>query len=152
MFVFFGLVAVCGTQLVVGGRIDSVGVGIAIAIGSFASAILVTNNPRDIDSDAAAGKLTAAVRPGDYSTRYLYAFLMTLPFFMTVVPRCTIRGRCPGSCWHRSPTRSGAAWCQGDRCGLVRARADGLDHARVVDHHPVGVRVGRRFGAPTHGL
>ena len=85
VFVFFGLVAVCGTQLVVGGRIDSVGVGIAIAIGSFASAILVTNNLRDIDSDAAAGKLTAAVRLGDYSTRYLYAFLMTLPFFMTVV-------------------------------------------------------------------
>ena len=54
VFVFFGLVAVCGTQLVVGGRIDSVGVGIAIAIGSFASAILVTNNLRDIDSDAAA--------------------------------------------------------------------------------------------------
>lgn len=85
VFVFFGLVAVCGTQLVVGGRIDAVGVGIAIAVGSFASAILVTNNLRDIDSDATVGKRTAAVILGDYSTRYLYAFLMTLPFFMTVV-------------------------------------------------------------------
>jgi len=85
VFVFFGLVAVCGTQLVVGGKIDLFGVLIAVAIGSFSAAVLVTNNLRDIDTDAATGKRTLAVILGDYSTRYLYAFLMTLPFVITVI-------------------------------------------------------------------
>ncbi|QKT08388.1 1,4-dihydroxy-2-naphthoate polyprenyltransferase [Gordonia sp. X0973] len=85
VFVFFGLVAVCGTQLVVGGKIDLIGVLIAVAVGSFSAAVLVTNNLRDIDTDEVAGKKTLAVRLGDYSTRYLYAFLITVPFVITVL-------------------------------------------------------------------
>ncbi|MFT3901020.1 MAG: 1,4-dihydroxy-2-naphthoate polyprenyltransferase [Gordonia sp. (in: high G+C Gram-positive bacteria)] len=84
VFVFFGLVGVLGTQFVLAGKIDAIGVLIAVAVGSFASAVLVTNNLRDIATDAAAGKHTLAVRLGDYSTRYLYAFLITLPFVITV--------------------------------------------------------------------
>ncbi|MFT4201932.1 1,4-dihydroxy-2-naphthoate polyprenyltransferase [Gordonia sp. (in: high G+C Gram-positive bacteria)] len=85
VFVFFGLVGVIGTQYVVAGKVDLVGVLSGVAVGSFASAVLVTNNLRDIPTDEVSGKRTLAVRLGDYSTRYLYAFLMTLPFVVSVV-------------------------------------------------------------------
>uniref|UniRef100_UPI00245836AD 1,4-dihydroxy-2-naphthoate polyprenyltransferase n=2 Tax=Nocardia TaxID=1817 RepID=UPI00245836AD len=48
VFVFFGLVAVLGTQFVQAERIDWVGVALAVGVGSFSSAVLVANNLRDI--------------------------------------------------------------------------------------------------------
>ncbi|CCQ15180.1 1,4-dihydroxy-2-naphthoate octaprenyltransferase [Rhodococcus sp. AW25M09] len=85
VFVFFGLVAVLGTQFVQAGQIDWAGVLAAVAVGSFSSAVLVANNLRDIPTDTESGKLTLAVRLGDTRTRYLHLALLVVPFAMTVV-------------------------------------------------------------------
>ena len=65
VFVFFGLVAVLGTQYVQALRVDWVGVVLAVATGSLSSAVLIANNLRDIPTDARSGKVTLAVRLGD---------------------------------------------------------------------------------------
>ena len=80
VFVFFGLVAVSGTQFVQAGRIDWVGLACAVAVGSFSSAVLVANNLRDIPTDTVSGKRTLAVRLGDPRTRTLHLILLAVPF------------------------------------------------------------------------
>ncbi|TQF68643.1 1,4-dihydroxy-2-naphthoate polyprenyltransferase [Rhodococcus spelaei] len=85
VFVFFGLVAVCGTQFVQAERVDWVGVVAAIAVGSFSSAVLVANNLRDIPTDAESGKNTLAVRLGDAGTRTLHLVLLVAPFVVTLI-------------------------------------------------------------------
>ncbi|MFT3661163.1 MAG: 1,4-dihydroxy-2-naphthoate polyprenyltransferase [Gordonia sp. (in: high G+C Gram-positive bacteria)] len=84
VFVFFGLVAVLGTQFTVAGRVDATGALCAVAIGCFSSAVLVVNNLRDIPTDTESGKITLAVRLGDRRTRILFTALLCLPFALTV--------------------------------------------------------------------
>jgi 1,4-dihydroxy-2-naphthoate octaprenyltransferase len=83
VFVFFGLVAVLGTQYTQALRIDWVGVALAVAMGSLSSAVLVANNLRDIPTDKESGKITLAVRLGDGSTRLLYVGLLVVAFVLT---------------------------------------------------------------------
>ncbi|PQE01661.1 1,4-dihydroxy-2-naphthoate polyprenyltransferase [Mycobacterium sp. EPG1] len=83
VFVFFGLVAVLGTQYTQALRVDWVGVTLAVAIGALSSAVLVANNLRDIPTDAESGKITLAVRLGDPKTRVLFQALVSLPFLLT---------------------------------------------------------------------
>lgn len=85
VFVFFGLVAVLGTQYVQALRIDWVGVVLAVATGSLSSAVLVANNLRDIPTDSRAGKMTLAVRLGDAATRLLYQVLLLVAGALTLV-------------------------------------------------------------------
>lgn len=75
VFIFFGLVAVCGTTGVMTHRIDAATVCAACAIGFLACAILVANNLRDIDGDRLAGKHTLATRLGDRGTRWFFVVL-----------------------------------------------------------------------------
>ncbi|MDQ3886490.1 MAG: 1,4-dihydroxy-2-naphthoate polyprenyltransferase [Actinomycetota bacterium] len=84
VFVFFGPVAVLGTQYVLVGRLSVAGVAISAAVGALSAAVLVTNNLRDIRTDTAAGKRTLAVRLGEHRTRVLYAVLSTIPFAVTL--------------------------------------------------------------------
>ena len=78
VFVFFGLVAVLGTTYTQAGRI-SVAAGLAaVGVGALACALLVTNNLRDVPTDAEAGKHTLAVRLGEPRTRLLYAGLLAV--------------------------------------------------------------------------
>jgi 1,4-dihydroxy-2-naphthoate octaprenyltransferase len=84
VFVFFGLVAVLGTQFVQAGAVDWVGLACAVAVGAFSSAVLVANNLRDIPTDTTSGKVTLAVRLGDARTRTLHAALIAAPFVMTL--------------------------------------------------------------------
>jgi 1,4-dihydroxy-2-naphthoate octaprenyltransferase len=84
VFVFFGLVAVLGTQYVVSGRITATGGFAAVAVGAMSAAVLVANNLRDIPTDAAAAKRTLAVRLGDRRTRMLYTALVAVPFAVTL--------------------------------------------------------------------
>ncbi|MCW2556067.1 MAG: 1,4-dihydroxy-2-naphtoate prenyltransferase [Mycobacterium sp.] len=85
VFVFFGLVAVLGTQYTQAMRIDWVGGALAVATGALSSAVLVANNLRDIPSDKESGKITLAVRLGDARTRLLYQVLIALAFVLTLV-------------------------------------------------------------------
>ncbi|WP_396898316.1 1,4-dihydroxy-2-naphthoate polyprenyltransferase [Mycolicibacterium sp.] len=85
VFVFFGLVAVLGTQYTQALRIDWVGVVLAVVMGSLSSAVLVANNLRDIPTDADSGKITLAVRLGDKRTRVLYQMLLVVALVLTVV-------------------------------------------------------------------
>jgi 1,4-dihydroxy-2-naphthoate octaprenyltransferase len=85
VFVFFGLVAVLGTQYTQAMRADWVGLAAAVAIGSLSSAVLVANNLRDIPTDRVSGKITLAVRLGDARTRVLYQALLALAAVMTLI-------------------------------------------------------------------
>jgi len=95
VFVFFGLVAVLGTQYTQALRVDGVGATLAVATGALSSAVLVANNLRDIPTDAVAGKVTLAVRLGDTRTRVLYQSLLALAGVLTIAlmratPWCAI--------------------------------------------------------------
>jgi 1,4-dihydroxy-2-naphthoate polyprenyltransferase len=51
-----------------------------VPVGCLATAILVVNNVRDIDTDRRAGKLTLAVRLGRRRARVLYAALVVAAY------------------------------------------------------------------------
>lgn len=85
VFIFFGLVAVMGTQLTQLGHISWEGAVAAVAVGAFSCANNLVNNLRDIPSDSASGKITLAVRLGDKRTRILDAFLVFGPFILSCV-------------------------------------------------------------------
>jgi 1,4-dihydroxy-2-naphthoate polyprenyltransferase len=84
VFLFFGLVATLGTVYVETLRITPLSVLMACAMGCFATAILVLNNLRDLDTDAAAGKLTLATRIGRERTHVLLLVLMCVAFAIPI--------------------------------------------------------------------
>jgi 1,4-dihydroxy-2-naphthoate octaprenyltransferase len=84
VFVFFGLVAVLGTQFTQALRVNWVGVALAVALGCMSSAVLVANNLRDIPTDKESGKITLAVRLGDAKTRVLYQALLGIALALTL--------------------------------------------------------------------
>jgi 1,4-dihydroxy-2-naphthoate octaprenyltransferase len=75
-FLFFGLIAVCGTALLHFGAIPAAAVLASLPVAFLVTAILVVNNLRDIDTDRAAGKHTLAVLIGRAATRVEYAALV----------------------------------------------------------------------------
>jgi 1,4-dihydroxy-2-naphthoate octaprenyltransferase len=85
VFVFFGLVATAGTVYVEEHRLTALAVLGGIAMGAFATAILILNNIRDIDTDAVAGKRTLAVRLGRSRTRVLLAAVLAFAFLAPVL-------------------------------------------------------------------
>jgi len=84
VFVFFGLVAVLGTQYTQALRVDWVGGAAAVATGALSTAVLVANNLRDIPTDRVAGKMTLAVRLGYARTRVLYQALLAVAAVLTL--------------------------------------------------------------------
>ena len=76
VFVFFGLVATVGTAYVETGRVTTLAVLMGCGIGFLATAILVLNNLRDIETDEAAGKRTLATLIGRGPTRMLLLVLV----------------------------------------------------------------------------
>jgi len=85
VFVFFGLVAVCGTVYVQVGRVSLATLLTGMWVGALACAILVANNLRDIRGDAQVGKRTLATRLGDSKTRAFYVILVALSALLIVV-------------------------------------------------------------------
>jgi 1,4-dihydroxy-2-naphthoate octaprenyltransferase len=80
VFVFFGPVAVVGTTFVQTGAVEPLAVAASVPVGLLIVAILVVNNLRDLDGDAAVGKRTLAVLLGDRRTRFLYVGLFLVAF------------------------------------------------------------------------
>jgi len=76
VFVFFGLVATVGTRFVFDRSAPLDAWLLAIPVGFLVTAILVANNVRDIETDAATGKRTLAVILGRERTRSLFAVLV----------------------------------------------------------------------------
>jgi 1,4-dihydroxy-2-naphthoate polyprenyltransferase len=76
VFLFFGLVAVNGSYYVQVEQLDALPLGLSIAVGFLATAILVVNNVRDLETDRRAGKMTLAVRMGRASAVNLYRLLV----------------------------------------------------------------------------
>ena len=85
VFVFFGLVAVCGTVFVQVGQVSLATLLTGVWVGALACAILVTNNLRDIRGDARVGKRTMATRLGDPGTRVWYLILVGLSALLIIV-------------------------------------------------------------------
>ena len=85
VFVFFGLVATVGSAYIQPGGWSGLAWLVAVAVGCLSTALLVTNNLRDIPTDRATGKNTLAVRMGDGPTRWLFVAFLALPFVIAAV-------------------------------------------------------------------
>ena len=69
VFLFFGVVAVTGSYFVQTEEVRWEAFALSVPVGLLASAILVVNNVRDVDTDRRAGKRTLAVKLGRLSAR-----------------------------------------------------------------------------------
>jgi len=94
VFLFFGLVAVNGSYYVQLEALDALPLGLSISLGFLATAILVVNNVRDVDTDRRAGKMTLAVRMGRQNAVVLYRLLVLGAF--VVLPLALLVG---GGSW-----------------------------------------------------
>ena len=86
VFVFFGVVAVVGSYYVQTEELRWEAFALAVPVGLLASAILVVNNVRDIETDRRAGKRTLAVKLGRDRARILFMAMVILAF---VAPAAT---------------------------------------------------------------
>ena len=85
VFIFFGLVATLGTYYVQVGSLSIEVALAAIAMGLLATAILIVNNLRDLERDAASGKRTLAVKLVAVKTRSLYRAALFLPLLISLL-------------------------------------------------------------------
>jgi 1,4-dihydroxy-2-naphthoate octaprenyltransferase len=85
VFLFFGLVAVIGTDYVQAPALFKLPetwwmvLPVAIGLGLYASAVLMINNIRDIETDRPVGKNTLAVRLGKPLAKVLYLVMIWAP-------------------------------------------------------------------------
>ena len=86
VFLFFGVAAVTGSAYAQIERWPWEGFAYAVPVGLLASAILVVNNVRDMETDRRAGKRTLAVRLGRERTRAMYAAMLAVAFPAALVP------------------------------------------------------------------
>lgn len=119
VFLFFGLVAVNGSYYVQVEELDWLPFGLSIAVGCLATAILVVNNVRDIDTDRRAHKHTLAVRIGRDRARSLYVIVVASAYLM--VPLTLLAAG--GPCWALLALAS-APLARGPMAA-VRTRTDG---------------------------
>jgi 1,4-dihydroxy-2-naphthoate octaprenyltransferase len=90
VFLFFGLVAVNGSYYVQVEELQALPLGLSIAVGFLATAILVVNNVRDLETDRRAAKMTLAVRMGRANAVALYRMLVLGAF--VVLPIALLAG------------------------------------------------------------
>ncbi len=85
VMIFFGVIAVTGTYYLHTQTLQWQVFYYAIAIGSMASAILLVNNYRDLDSDIKAQKFTLVHTIGRPKTRILFVALLIIPYIQIII-------------------------------------------------------------------
>jgi 1,4-dihydroxy-2-naphthoate octaprenyltransferase len=84
VFLFFGIVAVTGSYYVQTEHLVWQAFVAAVPVGLIASAILVVNNVRDLETDRRAAKRTLAVRMGRPRTRVLFAAMLAAAYLALI--------------------------------------------------------------------
>ena len=79
VFVFFGLVATIGTAYIQTLHFDGMSLLLGINFGLYATAVLLVNNIRDIETDKAANKNTMAVKLGEKKSKLVFGVMVWLP-------------------------------------------------------------------------
>ncbi len=101
VFVFFGVVATIGTFYVQTGKLTGgLVVPASVGVGLLATALLLTNNLRDIETDRVAGKRTLAARVGRRTGGGFYLACVLLPFIGVLVVGLLAA---TGDTFHRQP-------------------------------------------------
>ncbi len=85
VFLFFGPIAVAGTNYLQTGQLSIVSIVAGFAPGLIATAILTSNNLRDVDEDRIANKKTLPVRFGLFFGRFEYAACLCIAGFIPVL-------------------------------------------------------------------
>jgi 1,4-dihydroxy-2-naphthoate octaprenyltransferase len=85
VFTFFGIVAVAGSYFAQVTHLSWEAFALAVPVGLLASAILVVNNVRDIDTDRRANKRTLAVRLGRERTRTLFEVMIYVSYPLALI-------------------------------------------------------------------
>lgn len=95
VMLFFGFVAVLGTTFVQVGHLTRLSAWAAVPVGALATAILVVNNLRDIETDRVAGKRTLAVRWGERGALAEFALLLAAAYAVPVILFASGQARLP---------------------------------------------------------
>ncbi len=85
VFIFFGLVSVCGSYFLFTKTWDWDIVLPAAAVGCMSAAVLNLNNMRDIESDRLSGKKTLALRLGFGKAMVYQTILLQLPLLLILI-------------------------------------------------------------------
>ena len=89
VFIFFGLVAVCGTYYIQTLQVTTQVLWLSVPVGFLITAIIVVNNLRDIPTDRKSGKNTLSVILGERGAKLEYlllvigAYIMPAAFFFS---------------------------------------------------------------------
>jgi len=80
VFIFFGLVSVCGSYVLFAKQLNVAVFLPAISIGLLSTGVLNLNNMRDLESDKSAYKMTLAVKIGAEFAKYYHYILLIFAF------------------------------------------------------------------------
>ena len=85
VYLYFGIVGVCGTFYLHAGYIDPWIIMPASTIGLFSSGVLNLNNLRDFVNDSNCGKRTLVVRIGVKAAKYYHLFLVIFAVLLSII-------------------------------------------------------------------
>jgi 1,4-dihydroxy-2-naphthoate octaprenyltransferase len=85
VFLFFGLLSVCGTYFLYSKSLDLTIFLPAFSIGLLSVGVLNLNNMRDQESDAKSGKNTIVVKIGNEFARYYHFYLLGASFLFALL-------------------------------------------------------------------
>ena len=85
VFLFFGLLSVCGSYFLYAKTIDYTVFLPAFSVGLLSAGVLNLNNMRDMESDKKAGKITLVVRIGEEFARYYHYYLIGASFIFALL-------------------------------------------------------------------
>jgi 1,4-dihydroxy-2-naphthoate octaprenyltransferase len=85
VFIFFGIVSVCGSYFLFTKNIDYTILLPAMSIGLLSTGVLNINNMRDIENDKSSNKMTIAVKMGISKSKIYHTVIITLSMFLFVL-------------------------------------------------------------------